>query len=118
MFLDLAHTRLTAFTECKALLIKIYKLSESFPSSEKFGITSQLRRAILSVYLNIAEGSSRITKTEKRRFLEIARSSLVEVDAALDVAIALEYIHGEQIDLGENLIKVFKLLSGLIKSTH
>lgn len=78
-------------------------------------MASQLRRAALSVHLNIAEGASR--KSERRRFYEISKSSLVEVDAALDLAQNLGYLNNINTeDLGQTLIQCFKILTGLIKS--
>lgn len=70
----------------------------------------------MSVHLNIAEGSSRKSAAERKRYYEIARGSLIEIDAALDVAVSLGFlknIHTEE--LGEKMIKCFKLLSGMIK---
>jgi four helix bundle protein len=76
---------------------------------------SQIRRAALSVHLNIAEGSSRKLQIERKRFYEISRGSIVEIDAALDIAQELSYL--DDIDLSllqESIIQTFKLLSGLI----
>jgi four helix bundle protein len=79
-------------------------------------MTQQIRRAALSVYLNIAEGCSRKSMAERRRFFEIARGSLIEIDAALDIAFLLEYVTKEKLnDLGNCLIESFKLLSSMIK---
>lgn len=61
-------------------------MTRHLPTDEKFGMISQIRRAALSVHLNLAEGASRKSPVERKRFYEVARSSLVEVDAALDVA--------------------------------
>lgn len=78
---------------------------------------SQIRRAALSVHLNIAEGASRKSETERKRYYEISRGSLVEVDAALDVASDLDYLKNlDRESLGEVTIKCFKILTGLIKS--
>lgn len=63
-----------------------YRLTTILPPEEKFGMTSQIRRAALSVHLNIAEGASGRSDAERKRYYEIARGSLVEIDAALDVA--------------------------------
>ena len=72
-------------------------------------MVQQVRRAGLSVYLNIAEGCSRKSATERKRFYEISRSSVVEVDAALDVASDLQYIKQENLkDTGEILVSCFK----------
>ena len=77
---------------------------------------TQIRRAALSVHLNIAEGASRESETERRRYYEIARGSIVEIDAALDLAEDLGYIKSNNADkLGEKMIRCFRLLTGLIK---
>ena len=62
------------------------------PADEKFGMISQIRRAALSVHLNIAEGASRKSEIERKRFYEIARGSIIEIDAALDIANDLKYL--------------------------
>jgi len=70
----------------------VYKLTKVFPDEEKFGLTSQLRRASVSIASNIAEGSSRITGKEQARFSEISFGSLLEVLNQLIIATELEYI--------------------------
>lgn len=78
-------------------------------------MVSQIRRAALSVYLNIAEGASRKSSVERKRFYEIARGSVVEIDAALDIVEDIGYIKKEKIEqLGFLMIKCFKILCGLI----
>ena len=63
-----------------------------FSTRRKFGMISQVRRAAVSVHLNIAEGASRKSEAERKRYFEISRGSLIEIDAALDVAMNLEYL--------------------------
>jgi four helix bundle protein len=76
---------------------------------------SQIRRAALSVHLNIAEGASRKSESERKRFYEIARGSVIEIDAALDIAKDLEYLNNlELIKLGDSMIRCFKILTALI----
>jgi four helix bundle protein len=80
-------------------------------------MVSQIRRAGISVHLNIAEGCSRKTQKERKRFFEIARGSVIEVDSAIGIAQKIGYVQNEEIQtLGESIIKTFKLLSGLIRS--
>jgi len=62
------------------------------PAEEKFGMITQIRRAGLSVHLNVAEGSSRKSAFERKRYFEIARGSVIEIDAALDIAFDLGYL--------------------------
>jgi four helix bundle protein len=75
----------------------------------------QLRRAALSVHLNFAEGYSRKSLQERKRFFEISRGSLIEVDTILDMACELEYFRKEEItETGNLIIKTFQMLSKMI----
>jgi four helix bundle protein len=115
MFLTLAHTKLDVFTISKSFALACYKETKSFPAEEKFGMISQIRRAALSVHLNIAEGSSRKSVTERKRYYEIARGSVIEIDAALDIAVALEYTSIQKLDeLGKLMIRCFQMISKMI----
>jgi len=79
-------------------------------------MASQIRRAALSVHLNIAEAASRKSPVERRRYYEIARGSIVEIDAALDVASELGYTKDQDIsDLSKAMIRCFQVLSGLLR---
>ena len=72
--------------------VKIYEISRRFPKEEVFGLTSQLRRATVSVVLNIAEGSGRGSKKDFARFINQAIGSLLEVKAILILSVKLEYL--------------------------
>ena len=85
MFLKLNHQKLEVYQSSKIFVLECYKLTKNLPADEKFGMISQIRRAALSVHLNIAEGASRKSATERKRYYEIARGSIVEIDAAPDV---------------------------------
>jgi four helix bundle protein len=75
-----------------------------------------MRRAALSVHLNIAGGCSRKSESERRRFFEISRGSIIEVDAAVDTACSLNYKTEEELkQLGDHLVNTFKQLTGLIR---
>jgi four helix bundle protein len=91
MFLNLAHTKLDVFIAGKSLVLSCYKISKLLTQDERFNMTQQLRRAALSIQLNIAEGSSRKSDIERRRFYEISRGSIVEVDTILHIAEELGY---------------------------
>jgi four helix bundle protein len=121
MFLQLAHTKLNVYQSSQDLALECYKITKRFPSDEKFAIISQIRRAAVSVHLNIAEGCSRKSPKERNRYFEIARGSVIEVDSAIGIAYKLKYTTIEELQLlGESILKTFKLLSGMIKSedTH
>ena len=74
------------------LVVAAYGLSDAFPREERFGLTSQLRRAAISIPANIAEGQSRSTRKDFMRFLAIARSSLREADTHVLIAIRVGYV--------------------------
>lgn len=117
MFLTLNHQRLDVYQTSKAFVLECYKLSKALPPNEKFGMISQIRRAALSVHLNVAEGCSRKSEAERKRYYEIARGSVIEIDAALDIAKELDYLEAIPTEkLGEQMIKCFKMLTGLIDS--
>ena len=84
MFLHLSHTKPDAFLVSKNFVVETYQITRLFPNDEKFAMVQQIRRAALSVHLNIAEGCSRKSQAERKRFYEIARGSLIEVDATSD----------------------------------
>jgi four helix bundle protein len=115
MFLHLAHTKTDVFQTSKKYTLECYRISKDFPPEERFAMVQQIRRAALSTHLNIAEGCSRKSEAERRRFFEIARGSVVEVDTALDIAHSLHYKTREELQpLGNYLVSMFKQLSGLI----
>lgn len=115
MFLQLAHTTTKLFHASKSFTLECYKLTKDFPSEERFAMVQQIRRAALSVHLNIAEGCSRKSEVERKRFFEISRGSVIEVDTACEIATELKYKTEEQLrPLGEHIVSTFKQLSGLI----
>ena len=119
MFLQLSHTKLRVYSTSSNLVIECYRITNNFPSTEKFALVQQIRRATFSVHLNLAEGCSRKSQLERKRFFEISRGSLIESDAAFDITVKLNYCTNEDNNLfGVYLIDTFKMLSGTIKSDH
>jgi four helix bundle protein len=115
MFLQLAHTKKPIYKNSKEMVSECYRLTALFPKEEKFAMVSQIRRAALSVHLNIAEGCSRRSEAERKRYFEIARGSVIEVDAALGIAYNLNFCKIESLSKIETLIlSCFKQLSALI----
>lgn len=84
--------KLKAWEHARALVVVSRPLIERLPSSERSGLADQWRRAASSVVLNIAEGASRRGRKEFRKHLDIARASLDEIEAILDLAVALAYL--------------------------
>ena len=98
------------------LTLAVYKLTAAFPDSERFGLTSQLRRAAVSVASNIAEGYGRSTRGEYVLFLGHARGSISEVETQIVIAKALEFGSKEDLRNAESLCnQVGRMLRGLMK---
>lgn len=116
MFIKLNHQSLDVYKAVRELTNEIYFISLKLPADEKFNMVQQIRRAVLSIKLNLAEGSSRKSPIERKRFLEISRGSLVEVDAVLETAVDLKYLKVEDLETVAKLLnKCFEMLSKMIK---
>ena len=105
---------LVVWQKSHQLVIQIYRLSKAFPKDELFGLTSQIRRAAVSVPANIAEGFKRAGEADKLRMYNIAQGSLEEVRYYLILSQDLEY--AETLELRGNLEEVSRLLEGFMKS--
>ena len=93
----------------------VYKISEVFPESEKFGLVSQIKRSSVSVPSNIAEGYGRNYKKDDAKFLQIARGSLYECQTQIEIAVNLGFIKREQIQEASDLsIEIEKMLNSLV----
>jgi four helix bundle protein len=115
MFIQLKHKSLDVYLAVREWTKEVYKISMFLPTEEKFNMVQQIRRAALSVKLNLAEGSTRRSDAERKRYLEISRGSVVEIDAALETAVDLEYFGKEELQyVGELLNKCFAMLSKMI----
>ena len=88
--------KLNVWQQSRSLTREIYLLTNNFPSEEKFGLTSQMRRAIISVSSNIAEGSSRKTIKDQKHFYTIAFSSLIELLNQLILSMDLGWLNEEK----------------------
>lgn len=106
MFLQLAHTRLDVYQFSQTLALECYNVTKQFPNEEKFALVQQIRRAVLSLHLNIAESCSRKSKAERKRYFEISRGSVIETDAAIGIAFRLSSVTMEELKTpGEYIIK-------------
>ena len=87
---------LDIYKRSKELLKQVYQITDKYPEQEKYNVISQLRRSILSIPLNIAEGYGRQSKEEFKRFLKISLGSSNEVEALLEISKELRYIKEEE----------------------
>jgi four helix bundle protein len=108
---------LEVWQKAMELVISVYQVTQSFPSDERFGLTSQLRRAAVSIPSNIAEGQGRRSTGEFLNLLSIARGSLMEVRTQLELARRLQYVpEDNSACIKEECNTVGRLLNGLIRS--
>lgn len=109
--------RLEVWQKSRLLVKDVYALISKFPASEKYGLSSQLGRAIISVPSNIAEGCVRTSLKERAHFYEIAYGSLMESFTQLLLAVDLSYIGKNEYDIIQpRIVEVAKMISGLCKS--
>jgi len=111
------HRKLTAFKLADQLVIEVYQLTRSFPGDEKFGMTSQIRRAAVSVAANLVEGCARETEKEYRHFCNISFGSLRETGYFLDLAVRLKFVTNDEAEACLCLYdEASRVLAGLIRS--
>lgn len=95
---------------------EIYQITQSFPSAEKYGIVSQMRRAVVSIPSNIAEGFMRRHNKEYKQFLYITLGSLAELETQVILSDQLSFLRNEQChDIQVNIDELNKMVTGLIK---
>lgn len=112
-------TDLIVWQEGHKLVLMVYKATKDFPSEEKFGLTNQMRRAVVSFTSNIAEGFTRKTSKEKYQFYNIAKGSLTELQNQLIIARDVGYLSKESFNqIANQSVVVNKLLNGLLKATR
>ncbi len=103
--------------KAKALATGIYRTTDAFPRCELYGLTSQVRRAAVSVASNIAEGQGRLTTGEFQHFLGMSRESLLGLETQLAIAVDLNYLTSDEFHKIETQSsEVRRLLNGLIES--
>ena len=109
--------KLNVWQEAKKLVVDVYHLLDEFPKFEKYALCDQIRRAIVSVPSNIAEGCGRVSIREQVHFLEIAYGSLLEAFNQLLIAIELNYITEKSVEeIKPTIDAVAKMLNGLRNS--
>ena len=114
---DFFYRKLNVYQQSLLQVKSIYALIHKFPAHEQHALADQLRRAVISIPSNIAEGMGRSSIRERIRFLEIANGSLTEAMCQLEIAHLLAYISDEELETNEtNMVSLSRLLSGLKKS--
>ncbi len=112
-----SYKDLVAWRKAMELVTEIYKATQKFPKEELYGITSQLRRAAVSVPSNIAEGQARLSAKDFRKFLSQARGSLVEIETQLIICQMLKMLSTEESErLLSRTSEVGRILNGLLSS--
>ena len=113
-----SYRELVVYQKSYGQAIKVYELTKSFPKEERYGLTSQLRRAATSIPLNIAEGYGKVEMgKELLRYLSMARGSSAEMEVLLEFSKDLGYISGnDHEELRARQQEVGKMLTGLMKS--
>src|SRR3954452_17342325 len=112
-----SYKKLDAWKKAMLLIKEIYVLTKSYPKEELFALTSQTKRASVSIAADIAEGVGRNYKKDTVQFLHIARGSLYEVETLLNIAVMVEIINEEQfIPFESKIDEGIRILNGLIKS--
>ena len=110
-----SHKDLKVWQESMTLVILVYRISEDFPKHEIYGLSSQIRRAAVSIPSNIAEGAGRNGENEFTRFLYIALGSLSEVETQLEISQRLSYVDNIE-EINKSIYFIRNMLSNLIKS--
>lgn len=99
------------------LVVEAYRAIKDFPKDERYILGEQIRRAVISIPANIAEGAARTTPREKVQFWSIARASLSELDTELEIALRLEYLDkASWAKLSDQMEAIGRMLSGLMRT--
>ena len=109
------YRELIVWQKAMDLVEEVYSLTKLLPQEELYGLSNQLRRAVISISSNIAEGNSRHTAQEYKRFLSIARGSMSEVETQLEICLRLDYLNKTQIGNALKLCgEIGKMLNSII----
>ena len=111
------HTKLRAFELADEVAVLVYRVTAGFPREELYGLTSQMRRAAVSVPSNIVEGCARDSQADYLRFLYIAFGSLKELHYQLSLSKRLGFLRNQDLSLLEaKIVETEKVLNGLIRA--
>ena len=109
-----SYKNLNVYQDAKSLVVDVYKVLKLFPAEEKYALCDQIRRAVISITSNIAEGMNRISDKEKAHFIGVAYASMMEVDSQLEVSVELGYLTPELYNtLEEKIDCIARQLSAL-----
>ena len=112
-----AYKNLEAWKKAMKLVSEIYLITKEFPKEELYALTSQIKRAAVSIAANIAEGIGRNYKKDTIQFLHIARGSVYELETLIHVALNVQLISDDTFKMIENMLdEEIRILNGLIKS--
>lgn len=115
--MDFTFDKLEVYQKARKLVKQVYLLIKNFPNEEKYALCDQIRRAVISVPSNIAEGCGRMSIKERIHFIEISYGSLMELYCQIQLACDLEYISEEQFTkISQEIEEVARMLSGFRKS--
>lgn len=110
-----SYKHLEVWKKSRALVVRVYDVTSSFPKEEMYGLTTQLRRAAISIPSNIAEGNARRSTRDYIRFLNIAYGSIAEVETQLYIAMDLHYATQSQLQpLFNDYSELARMLNGLV----
>ena len=111
---DFSYRKLNVYQLSKKLVTDIYKILGTFPNTETYALSDQLRRAVISIPSNIAEGTAKASPKEQLHFLEIAYGSLMEIMCQLEISYDLGYIDQVQLRQSEEeIVMIYKMLSSM-----
>ena len=109
-----SYKNLNVYQDAKSLVVDVYKALKLFPAEEKYALCDQIRRAVISITSNIAEGMNRMSDKEKAHFIGVAYASMMEVDSQLEVSVELGYLTPELYNtLEEKIDCIARQLSAL-----
>ena len=111
---DFSYRKLNVYQLSKSLVTDVYKIVETFPKAETYALCDKMRRAVISIPSNIAEGTSKASPKEQYHFIEIAYGSLMEIMCQTEIAFDQHYVTQDDLSLiEEKVVSIYKMLSSM-----